>query len=399
MTIDNLPEILRNASGLDLMLMLDKLHKTGYEKLRWFSYISPNGCALRCHITIAENIFCNRDVKEWGDYLFAISVSSFKKESDIKRLTSAFLDTFPRLAMVGKGKDPHYRVWFRELLARAKKGAVPEFYGEFWDIPFGFIKVGHELFTAPPGTIKLISWNIDGLKAKWSSLQELISNYSPDVICLQKVKHSGNALDIDGYKCYISSAPYAGVCTYIRNNILCEFDPKIQNIPTTMGYMQRFKILYPDFTLFNCYVPYSNPDVIGAVEHRQKYDKLLLKNVRNTSDRIVICGDMNIVHDPLDCWDGKYNRNQANFHDWERRNFERLLDKGNLADTFREFHRRDRRFSYFFRNDPKVRANNQGHRIDYFLASKSFIPYISESEIIQEVQTSTNNPILLTINH
>lgn len=398
MTVADLPEILRNASGLDLMLMLDKLHKMGYEKLRWLSYMSPNGCALRCHLTTAENIFCNCEVIQWGDYLFSISVGSFKKESDIEKLAVAFLNTFPRLALLGKGKDSRYRIWFKELLVRAKKGAVPEYYGEFWDIPLGFIKVGNDIFPAPPGCIKLISWNIDGLKAKWSSLQELVSKYSPDVICLQKVKHAGEALNIDGYKCYLSSAPYAGVCTYVRNNIPAEFDSKIQGVPTTMGYLQKFKILHLNMTLFNCYVPYSNPDVVGVVEHRQTFDKLLLKQVRKTADRIVICGDMNIVHDTADCWDGKFKRNQANFHDWERRNFERLLDEGNLADTFREFHRSDRRFSYFFRNDPKVRANNQGHRIDYFLASKSFIPYIAEAEIIQDITTSTNNPILLTIN-
>lgn len=328
-----------------------------------------------------------------------MSVGSFKKESDIEPLAGAFLETFPRLAVAGKGKDSRYRIWFKELLARAKKGAVPEYYGDFWYVPVGFIKVGQEDYPAPPGSIKLISWNIDGLKAKWQSLQKLIEEYSPDVICLQKVKHSGEVLDIDGYRCFLSSAPYAGVCTYVRNNISCEFDSKIQDVPAITGYMHKIKIYYPDFTLFNCYVPYSNPEVVGAVEHRQTYDKLLLREVKTTSDRIVICGDMNIVHDSVDCWDGKYKRNQANFHDWERRNFERLLDAGNLTDTFRVFHRWDKSFSYFFRNDPKVRANNQGHRIDYFLASKSFIPYVAEADIIKDITASTNNPIILTINY
>lgn len=336
---------------------------------------------------------------QYGDYLFSTSVDSFKKQSEIEKLAIAFLDTFPRLALAGKGKDSRYRIWYKELLALALKGAVPKYYDDFWDVPFGFIKVGCDIFPAHPGTLKLISWNIDGLKAKWTSLQELIEGYSPDVICLQKVKYSGAAIDINGYKCFLSSAPYAGVCTYIKNYILCEFDITTQDVQTTMGYLQKFKILYPNFTLFNCYVPYSNPNIDSAVEHRQAYDKILLNQVQKTPDRIVICGDMNIVHDSVDCWDGKYKRNQANFHNWERYDFERLLDEGNLTDTFREFHRRDTRFSYFFRNDPKVRANNQGHRIDYFLASKSFIPHITEAEILQDITISTNNPILLTFTY
>ena len=108
---------------------------------------------------------------------------------------------------------------------------------------------------------------------------------------------------------------------------------------------------------------------------------------------------MNIVHGGHDCWDGKYKRNQANFHDWERRDFEKLLDVGQLVDTYRLFHIWDKEFSYFFRNDPKVRENNQGHRIDYFLASKSLIPNIQQAEIVKDITASTNNPILLTIDY
>lgn len=108
---------------------------------------------------------------------------------------------------------------------------------------------------------------------------------------------------------------------------------------------------------------------------------------------------MNIVVSEQDCWDGKYKRNQANFHDWERLNFTKLTEAGNLIDTFRVFNPFTKQFSYFFRNDPQVRANNQGHRIDYFLASRSFEPQIVKAEIIQNYTVSTNNPILLEIKY
>ena len=80
---------------------------------------------------------------------------------------------------------------------------------------------------------------------------------------------------------------------------------------------------------------------------------------------------MNIVVSESDCWDKKYERNQANFHPWEREAFLKLLDKGSLIDTYRTFHLFESEYSYFFRNDKEVRAKNQGHRIDYFLASRS----------------------------
>ena len=91
--------------------------------------------------------------------------------------------------------------------------------------------------------------------------------------------------------------------------------------------------------------------------------------------------------------------NQANFHDWERESFDRMLQCGGLVDTFREMNPFAREFSYFFRNDPEVRKKNHGHRIDYFLASESLLPEITSAEIIKDVTISTNNPILLEFSY
>lgn len=398
--MNEIPEILYNASGLDLMLMLDKLHKMGYEKLRWFSYMSPNGCALRCHVTLATNIHCDRDIVDFGvDKVLGVSVGSFDAKSDIDEMVKTFLASFPQLAKAGKGKDARYRAWYKELLKLAKKGRVPEFNGEYFTVPLGKIRLNNDFFPAPPGTFRLISWNIDGLKAKWESLIQLIKKYSPDVICLQKAKHSGEVLNIEGYRCFLSSAPYAGVCTYIRNNISANFDEAIQSNPDAVGYLQRFSVIHPCLSLFNCYVPYSNPDVPGAIEHRKSYNRLLFKVVTIFPDRLILCGDMNIVHGKEDCWDGKFQRNQANFTDWERNDFDKILIRGGLVDTYRHFNYFKRGFTYFFRNDPEVRKKNQGHRIDYFLASQSLVPQIVRSEIIEDITTSTNNPILLEMEY
>lgn len=394
------PDILYHASGLDIMLMLDKLHKMGYERLRWFSYMAPNGCALRCHITLATNICCDRDIVDYGhDKVLSTSVGSFDAKTDVDEMVKTFLAAFPQLAKAGKGKDTRYRAWYKELLKLAKKGKVPEFNGEYFTVPLGKIRLNNDFFQAPPGTLRLISWNIDGLKAKWQSLMQLIKKYSPDVICLQKAKHSGEVLNIEGYRCFLSSAPYAGVCTYIRNNVPANFDEAIQANPDAVGYLQRFAIIHPCLSLFNCYVPYSNPDVPGAIERRKDFNRLLLKVVNSFPDRLILCGDMNIVYGREDCWDGKFQRNQANFTDWERKDFDTLLEVGGLVDTYRHFNYFKSGFTYFFRNDPEVRKKNQGHRIDYFLASQSLVPQIVRSEIIEDITTSTNNPILLDIEY
>ena len=108
---------------------------------------------------------------------------------------------------------------------------------------------------------------------------------------------------------------------------------------------------------------------------------------------------MNIVVGERDCWDNKYERNQANFHPWEREAFLKLLDKGCLFDTYRTFHLDESGYSYFFRNDKEARAKNQGFRIDYFLASRSMEPNITRAEILKDFAVTTNDPILLQFNY
>ena len=392
---------LNNLGVLELMQILHELHKLGYQKLRWISCWSPNGFYLRCFITTQDHIILNRnvDLDECADEVWYTSAGTMTTGEDITPLISQFIDENPRLLEIGKGIDPDYVEWFEKLLSQAQQGIPPEFYGEYWSLPMGKIKVGKTTIPSPPTTMRLISWNIDGIKAHFDALLKLVDRYNPEIICLQKVKDSKDStkFEIPGYKRACNSAPYAGVVTYVKNCIPCTFVQPLE--PVFSGHLLKTEFVFPAFTLFNVYTPYSNQKLQGAVEHRQKFDECLLDSVRCTPDRIVICGDMNIVASEMDCWDGKYKRKQANFHDWERYNFMRLLSSEHLIDTYRSCHPFSRNFSYFFKNDPLVRANNQGHRIDYFLASRSFEPQILNAEIIKDCTASTNNPIILDIRY
>lgn len=392
---------LYNLGVYELMQILHELHKLGYHKLRWMSYMSPNGCYLRCHITTQDHICANREIAFDGDpsEIWHTSTGAMTTGEDIKPLVKVFMNENPRLLEIGKGDDPEYVEWFNRLLSFAAKGQTPIFYGEYWSLPLGRIQVGQYTMPAPPTTMRLISWNIDGIRAHFEALKELVRAYSPEIICLQKVKDikDSQEFEIEGYKRECFSASYAGVATYVRNCIPCSFD--MFKTPELSGHLLKTEILYPAFTLYNIYTPYSNPNVEGAIKHRKKFDESLKQIVCTTPDRQIICGDMNIVASDRDCWNGKYQRNQANFHDWERHDFEELLNAGHLIDTYRVLNPFIKEFSYFFRNDSTVRANNQGHRIDYFLASRSFEPHIVRSEIIKDCTVSTNNPILLEIKY
>lgn len=392
---------LHNLGAYELMQILHELHRSGYQKLRWMSYMAPTGLSLRCHITTQDHICVNREIVFTGDSseIWCTSTGTMTTGEDIKPLVKTFMNENPRLLEIGKGEDVEYVEWFNKLLSFAAKGQTPVFYGEYWSLPVGRIKVGQYTMPAPPTTMSLISWNIDGIKAHFEALKKLITEYSPEIICLQKVKDIKDSpeFEIEGYKRECSSSSYAGVATYVKDCIPCSFD-KLKSMELS-GHLLRTEVFYPAFTLYNIYTPYSNPNVEGAIEHRKKFDESLKRIICTTPDRQIICGDMNIVATDSDCWDGKHQRNQANFHDWERHNFEELLKLGHLIDTYRVLNPFSKEFSYFFRNNPTARANNQGHRIDYFLASRSFEPQIVRAEIIKDCTVSTNNPILLELKY
>ncbi len=181
---------LKNLGVYELMQILHELHKLGYQKLRWMSYMAPSGLSLRCHITTQDHICANREIVFTGDpnEIWCTSTGTMTTGEDIKPLVKTFMKENPRLLEIGKGEDPEYVEWFNKLLSFAEKGQTPVFYGEYWSLQMGRIKVGQYIMPTPPSTIRLISWNIDGIKAHFEELKNLIGKHCPEIICLQKVK-------------------------------------------------------------------------------------------------------------------------------------------------------------------------------------------------------------------
>ena len=193
---------LHDLGAYELMQILHELHKMGYQKLRWMSYMTPNGCALRCHITIQDNLYGYWGIVELNpDICFWMSYSQMTTGADIQPYLDLFIRKYQSLLNRGKGEDDEYVSWFNDLLREAAKGNTPIYDGEFWSLPVGKIEVGSKIYSAPPMTMRIISWNIDGIKAHFDDLKTLISKHSPEIICLQKVKDIKNSteFEIDGY--------------------------------------------------------------------------------------------------------------------------------------------------------------------------------------------------------
>ena len=115
---------LHNLGAYELMKILHELHKLGYQKLRWMSYMAPSGMSLRCHITTQDHIIVNQEIifdNNQGEVWFT-SVGAMTTGEDIKPLVKTFMDENPRLLEISKGEDSEYVEWFSKLLSLAKKG-------------------------------------------------------------------------------------------------------------------------------------------------------------------------------------------------------------------------------------------------------------------------------------
>lgn len=145
-------ETFQKLGATEWMLLLKDLHMLGYQKLRWFSYMAPNGCALRCHITTQDNIFANRDICSLDDsHAFYTSTGYPRSGDDVKPLVRQLLSEMSdELLKKEKGEDADYVAWYDTILNRALgKGEFPLFNGEFFSAPLGHILVGQDICRTP----------------------------------------------------------------------------------------------------------------------------------------------------------------------------------------------------------------------------------------------------------
>lgn len=252
----------------------------------------------------------------------------------------------------------------------------------------------------------IISWNINSIGRRFDELKQLTGTYTPDYICLQKVRNK-TSLDkfiIPGYHSLFTYDDYgsmSGVMLYTR--IIDGIEPilQLESMPKRIqtpelsaeGHLQIYNC--GKFILANTYVPFANPKLEGAVEYRKAWDTQFRKLIVKLSDElpVIICGDLNVVHTAIDTCEEKYIQNRPCFTDWERANFNALLSEAKLIDAFRYIHPQDKKPSFY----GNFRFLGIGNRIDYFLVSRSLLPSVIDSDVLCDFGTGQSVPILLNI--
>lgn len=244
--------------------------------------------------------------------------------------------------------------------------------------------------------IRLISWNVNGLRAcVGKGFEDIFRELDADFFCLQETKMQAGQLDLqfDGYHSYWNYADkkgYSGTAIYTRHEPLSvaygigidEHDHEGRVITLEM----------PQFYLVTVYTPNSQ-DELRRLDYRMQWERdfqdyLLCLNAHKP---VVVCGDMNVAHEEIDLKNPKTNRRNAGFTDEEREAMTRLLDSG-FVDTFRRLHPDEVTYSwwsYRFR----AREKNTGWRIDYFLVSESLVPQVAEAKIHTQIMGSDHCPV------
>lgn len=248
--------------------------------------------------------------------------------------------------------------------------------------------------------MKLISWNVNGLRAcVGKGFEEIFRQLDADFFCLQETKMQEGQLDLDfeGYESYWNYADKKG---YSGTAIFTKHHPV--SVTYGMGIDEHdhegrvITLEMDDFYLVTVYTPNAQ-DGLRRLAYRMTWDDDFRKYVDALDKKkpVIVCGDMNVAHQEIDLKNPKTNHKNAGFTDEEREKFTMLLGDG-FIDTFRELHPGDIVYSWWSYRF-KAREKNAGWRIDYFLASKRMRQNIEGAGIHTEIYGSDHCPVELTI--
>lgn len=249
--------------------------------------------------------------------------------------------------------------------------------------------------------MKLISWNVNGLRACMKKgFGEFFMAQDADIFALQETKMQESQLDdsmmFEGYYRYMNSAErkgYSGTMVYTRKEPL-SVSYEIEGDITKEGRVITLE--YEDFWFVCAYVPNSK-DGLARLDYRMEWEEMLLAHLNrlNQSKPVVYCGDLNVAHNEIDIKNPSSNRRNAGFTDEERNRFSILLENG-YADTFRTLYPETVKYSWWSYRF-KARERNAGWRIDYFVVSQCFMDRVKDAMIFDEQTGSDHCPVGLII--
>lgn len=249
-------------------------------------------------------------------------------------------------------------------------------------------------------TIEIISWNVNGVRAVadkegfgW------LSDRPPHILCLQEIKAMPDQLPVGLFDnrfghISVNSAEKKGYSGTLTAGTI---------IPSTVHTRPEIDVLnegriiehhYDDLVLFNVYFPNGQKDEERLAYKLEFYDRFLqhCEALRREGKKIIICGDVNTAHRPIDLKNPKSNEKTSGFLPIERAWIDKLIEHGYI-DTFRHIHGdKENEYSWWSYRF-SARAKNVGWRIDYFFISEELQEHLKDAFILQQITGSDHCPV------
>lgn len=249
--------------------------------------------------------------------------------------------------------------------------------------------------------MKLISWNVNGLRAcMQKGFMDFFREAGADIFCIQesKLQEGQIEMDLPGYYQYWNYAEkkgYSGTAVFSRI--------KPVSVSYGIGAEEHDKegrvitLEFEEFYLVTCYTPNAQNE-LARLGYRMEWEDAFLSYLKSLDEKkpVILCGDLNVAHKEIDLKNPKTNRKSAGFSDEERAKMGQLLESG-FTDTFRHFYPDAEGIYSWWSYRFKAREKNAGWRIDYFITSRRLDNLLTDARIHTEVFGSDHCPVELTV--
>ena len=250
--------------------------------------------------------------------------------------------------------------------------------------------------------MRIVSWNVNGIRAAVKKgFTESLEAMQPDMLCLQETKAQDDQVaealaGIQGYRLYANSAVKKG---YAGTAVLSKKEPL--SVRLDMGIEQHdqegriIALEFDQYFLVTVYTPNSGSE-LKRLEYRRHWDAAFLYYLEDLQKAkpVVVCGDFNVAHKPIDLARPKPNYNKsAGYMQAEIDGMDNIV-AANFIDTYR-FKNPDKVKYSWWSYRAAARKRNIGWRIDYFLVSPGLAGFIRNSDILNDIMGSDHCPILL----
>ncbi len=249
--------------------------------------------------------------------------------------------------------------------------------------------------------MKLVSWNVNGLRAcVKKGFEEAFADFDADFVCLQETKMQAGQLDLQfmGYQSfwnYADNKGYSGTAIFTKH------------VPRAVSYGlgidehdhegRVITLEMSDFYLVTCYTPNSQ-DGLRRLDYRMQWERDFQAYIRilYVTKPVIVSGDLNVALEEIDLKNPATNHLSAGFTDQERNAMTTFLN--GFVDTFRFKYPETVRYSWWSYR-AGARERNVGWRIDYFIVSERMQSQIADAEIFCDVLGSDHCPVCLKINN